>query len=74
VSVLVRGRVSRGRLLVDAPLDLPDDTEVELMVLVEEQDSLDADDRARLHEALRASLAELERGDVVPVEDVLAGL
>ncbi len=67
----VRGRVRGGRLQVDAPLDLPDDTEVELAVIVDEGDGLDAEDRERLDEALRASKAELARGEVVPFDQVL---
>jgi hypothetical protein len=72
VAMTVRGRVRGGRLLVDAPLDLPDDTEVELAVIVDERDDLDAEDRARLDEALRAAKAELSRGEVVPFDQVLA--
>jgi hypothetical protein len=71
-GMTVRGRVHGGRLHVDAPLDLPDDTEVELAVIVDEGDRLDADDRARLHAALDASMAELARGEVVPFDQVLA--
>ena len=57
----VRGRVQDGRLHVDVPLDLPDGTEVELAVLVDDEDELEPEDRARLHEALHKSLAELAR-------------
>jgi hypothetical protein len=71
VGVTVRGRVRGGRLQVDAPLDLPDDTEVELAVLLDDGDDLDAEDRARLDAALRASKAELARGEAVPFEQVL---
>jgi hypothetical protein len=71
-GMTVRGRVHGGRLQVDAPLDLPDDTEVELAVIVDEGDELDGEDRARLDEALRASKAELARGEVVPFDQVLA--
>ena len=67
----VRGRVRGGRLQVDAPLDLPDDTEVELAVIVDEGDDLDEADRARLDEALRASKAELARGEAVPFDLIL---
>lgn len=71
-GLTVRGRVRGGRLLVDAALDLPDDTEVELAVIVDDGDDLDAEDRARLEDALRASKAELARGEAVPFDDVLA--
>jgi hypothetical protein len=58
--------VRGGRLQVDAPLDLPDDSEVELAVIFDEGDGLDAEDRARLDEALRVSKAELARGEAAP--------
>lgn len=74
VSMTVRGRVQDGRLHVDAPLDLPDGTEVELAVLMEGDDDLDPEDRARLHESLRESLAQAARGEVIPIDDVLAEL
>ena len=70
-GMTVRGRVRGGRLQVDAPLDLPDDTEVELAVIVDEGDDLDEADRARLDEALRASKAELARGEAVPFDRIL---
>jgi hypothetical protein len=71
MSMVVRGRVRRGRLVVDAPLDLPDDTEVELTVVFGDRDELEEADRARLHQALHASKAQLERGEVSPIEAVL---
>ena len=70
----VRGRVQGGRLKVDEPTDLPDDTEVELALILDEGDDLDDDERARLHAALRISEAEAERGEVYPLEQVLAEL
>ena len=70
-GMTVRGRVRGGRLQVDEPLDLPDDTEVELAVIIDQDDDLVAEDRARLDEALRASKAELARGEVVSFDLVL---
>ena len=55
-------------------LDLPDDTEVELAVIFDEGDELDAEDRARLDDALRVSKAELARGEAAPLNEVLAEL
>lgn len=72
VGMTVRGRVRGGRLQVDEPVDLPDDTEVELAILIDEGDDLDAEDRALLNEALHASKAELARGEAVPFDEVLA--
>lgn len=72
VAMTVRGRVRGGRLRVDAPLDLPDDTEVELAIIADEGDELNAEERTRLDEALRVSKEELARGEVVPFDLVLA--
>lgn len=74
MTMMVRGRVKRGRLVVDEPVNLPEDTEVALAILVEDSDGLDKEDRARLHGELRASMLELERGEVTPMEQVLAEL
>ena len=74
MTMMVRGRVRGGRLKVDEPIDLPDDTEVDVAVLLEEADDLDGEERARLHEDLRVSKAELARGEVFPLEAALAEL
>lgn len=72
---IVRARVSNGRLVVDEPSDLPDGTEVVLAVVDEEdEDELDDEERARLHEAIAASAAELDQGLGMPIAEVLAGL
>ncbi|MBK9259118.1 MAG: hypothetical protein IPM54_04720 [Polyangiaceae bacterium] len=68
----VRGRVRGGRLEVDTQLDLPDDTEVELAVIVEMDDALEDQERLRLDDFLRASMAEMEAGRVVSFDEVLA--
>jgi hypothetical protein len=68
-----RGQVHGGRLIVDEPIDLPDGSEVALSV-VEEGDDLDDEDRARLHAAIRAGQAELDRGEGIPAADVIARL
>jgi hypothetical protein len=74
MTMVVRGRVRRGRLVVDEPVSLPENTDVALAVIPDDGDDLDAEDRARLHEALRISAAELERGEVFPIEQVLTEL
>lgn len=70
----VRGRVRAGNIQVDEPIDLPDDTEVELMVVVSDEDNLDTEERARLHADLREAIAEVDRGEDVPMDQVLAEL
>jgi hypothetical protein len=58
---------------VDEPIDLPDGCEVTLAV-VDEGDDLDDDDRASLHDAIRAGQAEMARGEGIPAGSVLAML
>lgn len=70
----VRGRVRGGRLHVDTQLDLPDDTEVELAVIVEMDDDLDDRERLRLDDFLHASKAVVAAGRVVSFDEVLAEL
>jgi hypothetical protein len=70
----VHGRVRGGRIEVDEAIDLPDGTEVELEVLVDVEDGMDEHQRAELHHDLREALLEAERGEDVPMEQVLADL
>lgn len=72
VGLTVRGRVRGGRLQVDEPLDLPENTVVQLAIIIDEGDDLDAEDRALLDESLRTAKAQLARGEVVPFDEVLA--
>jgi hypothetical protein len=73
MTLNLRGRVQAGRLLVDEPIDLPDGAEVALSV-VDDGDDLDNEDRARLHEAIRAGQAEMDRGEGIPAAEVIARL
>ena len=69
MQLSLRAHVRNGRLVLDEPTDLPEGTEVEL-TLADDVDDLDDEQRARLHEAIAASRAEIERGERVSVEDV----
>ena len=73
MTLTIRGQVRGGRLLVDEPIDLPDGCEVAL-AMVEDGDDLDDDDRARLHDAIRAGQAEMDRGEGIPAGEVVAML
>ena len=70
-----RARVFNGRLTLDEPSDLPDGTEVDVFVLADgelhDDDELDADDRARLHEAILASREEIRLGLGIPAAQIL---
>lgn len=69
----VLARVHAGRLTLDAPSDRSEGTVVE-MVPVDAWDDLDDDDREALHEALRASRAEVEAGEIYDAATVIAEL
>ena len=73
MTLTLKGRVKRGRLVIDEPMDLPDDTEVELLV-VDAGDDLDDAERERLHAALLEAQHEVDRGESVPAEEVIATL
>jgi hypothetical protein len=74
MTMMVCARVPRGRLVVDEPVSLPDDADVARTVIADDGDDLDVQERARLHADLRASMAELGRGEVSPMDQVLAAL
>jgi hypothetical protein len=73
MSLTLRARVRGGRVVVDDTVDLPDDTELRLLV-VDDGDDLDDEDRARLHAAIEESQAQIDRGETVPLDQVLAHL
>ena len=69
----LKAQVRNGRLVLDAPTDLPEGTELDL-VPADALDDLDDDDRRRLHEALRCSEDDVAAGRVVPADEFLAEL
>lgn len=69
----LKAKVSRGRLLVDRPTTLREGSVVEL-VLDDEGDQLDDDDRAALSSAISTSLDEHARGLAVPAAQILGRL
>jgi len=68
-----RARVANRRLILDEPTDLPEGSVLDL-VLDDEGDDLDDDDRARLHAAIDESEAEIARGEFVTGDELLAEL
>jgi hypothetical protein len=71
MALTIRGRVENGHLRVDTPVDLPDNTEVELTINLVEDEEEDPGLIAALDEGL-AQLARGERGR--PWEEVLERL
>ncbi len=61
--------VKNGRLVLDAPTDLPEGEVVELVVA--DGDDLDDEERAALHAALDASVAAAKAGQVCDADQLL---
>jgi hypothetical protein len=68
----LKAHVKGGRLVLDEPTELPEGTEVEVTVI--EEDDLDPEERARLHEALDAGIAAGRAGDHIDAEDFVREL
>jgi hypothetical protein len=69
----LRARVQNGRLLLDAPTDLPEGTVLDLVV-DDEGDDLEDDERGELHEVISRGIASAQAGLGRSGEDVLANL
>jgi hypothetical protein len=61
MTLTLRARVRGGRLVLDEPIDLPEGSEVDL-VLADEQDDLDDGERARLHAAIDHARTQVQQG------------
>ena len=72
-ALRLRARVRGGRIVTDEPVELPEGTEVDVLV-ADVADDLDDDDLAALHAAIIAADVEAARGDVVDAKLVLAKL
>ena len=72
MKLTFRARVREGRLLLDEPIDLPDGSEVDLMMA--DHDGLDDEARAKLHAALARSIAKHKAGEGTTAEAVLSEL
>ena len=69
----LRARVRHGRIVLDEPTDLPEGTELEL-VLAGGGDELDDEDRAALHRELELAMDDVDAGRLVGEEEVRAKL
>ena len=69
----LRARVRHGRIVLDEPTDLPEGTELEL-VLADGGDELDDEDRAALHHELELAMDDVDAGRVVSEDEVRAML
>ena len=69
----LRATVQNGRLIVDEATELPDGTVLDL-VLDDEGDDLDEDERRALDAAITRSLEQAAAGRVASADDVLGRL
>lgn len=75
VVLTVKSKVLNGRLVVDEATDLPEGEEVELVAVMEDgEDHLGEPERAALHAALAQAKRDIEAGNIVDGDDVLAEL
>ena len=70
----IRARVRDGRLIVDEPTDLPEGTELDLVIDDDAGDGLDETERAALHAAIARAWASFQAGEGRPAADVLRDL
>jgi hypothetical protein len=66
-----RARVRGGHILVDEPTDLPDGTELTL-VLLEAEDEMTLEERADLDAMIERGRADIAAGKGISSEDLLA--
>lgn len=67
---LLKGRVTDGRLVIDAPVQLPEGTQVDVAI-VDPGDNLDAVERAHLDNVLAQSWAQARAGQTRPANELL---
>jgi hypothetical protein len=69
----LRARVQNGRLTMDAPTELPEGTVLDLVV-DDEGDDLDEEERAELDDAISRAWVSVQSGRGRSGEEVLASL
>jgi len=69
----IRAKVSSGRIIVDEPTLLPEGTTLNL-IIDDEGDDLDAEERAALDAHLAAAWKSVQAGNVRPADELLSEL
>jgi hypothetical protein len=69
----LKARVKNGRLVMDEPTELPEGMELALVV-ADDVDDFDDEERARLHDSLRRGMAQARAGQVVDADEVIGKL
>lgn len=72
MSQNLQARVENGRLVLDAPTDLPEGKVVELQAL--DDDELTEEERAEVLVAVDEGLADVKAGRTKPLSEILARL
>ncbi len=65
----LKAHVENGRVVLDEPANLPEGTPLELIV-ADDGDDLDEEDRAALHAALERADRQIRAGQGIPWETV----
>jgi hypothetical protein len=68
-----KAHVENGRIVLDEPTTLPEGASLDVVV-VDGDDDLDEEERARLHAALAEGVAQSEAGQVLPAEELFRRL
>lgn len=73
---LLHGRVQGGRIVIQEEVDLPEGAEVRLALVesADDEEQLDAEDRARLEAAIAKGRQEIAEGKGIPAEQVVGEL
>ncbi|MBI5480275.1 MAG: hypothetical protein HY906_15530 [Deltaproteobacteria bacterium] len=69
----LKARVQNGRLVMDVPTEFPEGTEFDL-VIADEDDELDPDERAALDASLEKGRQQAEAGRTLSAREVLEEL
>jgi hypothetical protein len=72
MSSVLRARVQGGKLIVEDPVDLPEGAQVHLRVV--DEDELDDEERALLHQEIELSRREGASGATVSAEEAIDSL
>lgn len=70
----LKAHVRGGQVVFDEPANLPEGTEVRVVLGADLEDDLDDAERAELHAAIATAEAEIDAGQVVGEDEVWARL
>lgn len=68
----LKAHVHNGRLVLDEPTDLPEGEVVYLYPV--DGDEMDDDERGALHESIRESIEQMNKGQLIDADEALARL